>query len=69
MSGRRWTAVFITIIFWYQVHIMKYKTLVLVKLERFFKADVKQQGTVKDSISCLLKEISDSTSFAFYNKL
>ena len=61
MSWRRWTAVFIPIIFWYQVHVMKYKTFVLVKLECFSKADVKQHGTVKDSISCLLKKnISDT---------
>ena len=36
---------------------MKYKTFILVKLECFFKADVKQHGTVKDSIACLLKKI------------
>jgi len=44
--------------------------LVLVKLECFFKANVKQQGTVKDSISCLLtKKKSDSLSAAVCNKL
>ena len=55
----RWggTAVFITIIFWYQVYVMENEAFILVKFQWFLVTNIKQHGTVEWSFSSLFMEM------------